>query len=203
MGTDMTRLALSPGTLVVLEGLDRTGKSTQSRALRQILEPTTTHHVHMPSGLSVFTDETYCMLESPLRAPTSGIAKQLSHLACHAESVPRIQELLIDHAVVLDRWWWSTLAYGWYSGDFPAAGVSETSFRNLVESIWSPLSASVVYLFDKPYQHDANNSDPVLDGYHEIAKAHLDLTVRMPQGDPDMVTDVILSTLRDRDLLAR
>lgn len=198
----MTTLALKSGTLLVLEGLDKTGKSTQSQALRQVLDPSTTCHVHMPSGLSVFTDETYSMLESPLRAPASGVAKQLAHLACHAESVPRIQELLTDHAVVLDRWWWSTLAYGWYSGDFPASGITELAFRNLIDSIWSPLTASAVFLFDKPYQRDANNSDPILEGYHEIANANPTLTVHVPQGEPDAVTDVILVALHDRDLLA-
>jgi dTMP kinase len=197
----MTPLALKPGTLLVLEGLDKTGKSTQSQALRDILDPAKTRHVHMPSGLNAFTDETYSMLESPFRAPASGVARQLAHLACHAESVPNIQELLTDHAVVLDRWWWSTLAYGWYSGDFPNLGVTEQVFRNLIDSIWSPLAASVVFLFDKPYQHDANNSDPILAGYHEIAEANPALTVRLPQGAPDVVTGIIVAALRDRDLL--
>jgi dTMP kinase len=199
----MTDHTLKPGTLIVLEGLDKTGKSTQSDALRRILEPKSTSHIHMPSGLSVFTDETYSMLESSLRAPTSGVAKQLAHLACHAESVPRIRELLATQAVVLDRWWWSTLAYGWYSGDFPTAGVTETSFRNFIDSIWSSLSASVVFLFDKPYEEDANNSDPILSGYHKIANEHSGITVHVQQGDSSEVTDSIITALGDRNLFER
>lgn len=197
----MTNYALKPGTLIVLEGLDKTGKSTQSDALRQILDPSSTHHVHMPSGLSSFTDKTYSMLESSHDSPSSGVAKQLAHLACHAESVPRIVELLATQSVVLDRWWWSTSAYGWYSGDFPAAGVSEAAFQNLIDSIWSPLNASVVCLFDKPYENDANNSDPILSGYHELARTHQDLTFLVPQGEPGNVTASIITALRDRNLL--
>lgn len=194
--------SLKPGTLIVLEGLDKTGKSTQTNALRQALDRALTAHVHMPSGLSAFTDETYSMLESGYRAPASGVAKQLAHLSCHAESVPRINELLATQAVVLDRWWWSTMAYGWYSGDLPAAGITEPTFRNLIESIWSPLNASVVFLFDKTYEDDANNSDPILNGYHQLAKAHQEITVRVPQGEPSSVTTFLMDALRDRELLA-
>jgi dTMP kinase len=197
----MTYYALKPGTLIVLEGLDKTGKSTQSDALRQVLDPSSTHHVHMPSGLSSFTDRTYSMLESSQDSPSSGVAKQLAHLACHAESVPRIVVLLATQSVVWDRWWWSTSAYGWYSGDFPLAGVSEAAFQNLIDSIWSPLNASVVCLFDKPYENDANNSDPILNGYHELARMHQDLTFLVPQGEPSNVTASIITALRDRNLL--
>lgn len=185
----------------MLEGLDKTGKSTQSRALHRILDPASTVHVHMPSGLSTFTNETYSTLESDVSAPTSGVAKQLAHLACHAESVPKIGELLATQAVVLDRWWWSTCAYGWYSGDLPAAGVNETAFRNLIDSIWTPVTASVVFLFDKPYQADPNNSDPVLAGYHTLATAQRELTVRLPQGHPAHITDLIVHALRERNLV--
>lgn len=198
----MTHYALKPGVLIVLEGLDKTGKSTQSDALRRILDPSTTRHVHLPSGLTAFTDEMYAMLESSLRSPSSSVAKQLAHLACHAESVPRIHDLLTTQAVVLDRWWWSTLAYGWYSGDLPAAGFTETAFRNLVDSIWSPLTASVVFLFDRPYQDDANNSNPILEGYHELAKAHENATVYVAQAEPADVTRSIITALRARGLLA-
>lgn len=199
----MTEHLLKPGTLIVLEGLDKTGKSTQSKALRQIFEAGSTSHVHMPSGFSVFTDETYSMLESKYRAPKSGIARQLAHLACHAESVPRIQELLTTRAVVLDRWWWSTLAYGWYSGDFPEAGVDEAGFRNLIDSIWSPLEASIIFLFDQTYDHDDNNTDPILTGYYKIANESSQDTVRLPKGDPKEISDIILLALEERALLAR
>jgi len=197
----MTTYALKPGTLIVLEGLDKTGKTTQSEALRHTLDPTSTVHVHMPSGLSAFTDETYSMLESDFRAPTSGIARQLAHLACHADSVPQLVEVLQTRAVVLDRWWWSTLAYGWYSGDLPRAGITEDGFRNLIGSIWSPVSASVIFLFDKPYAPDSNNSDPILAGYQQLAAQHEILTVRVPQGEPQDVATLVLDELRSRSLL--
>lgn len=197
----MVELTLIPGTLIVLEGLDRTGKSTQSDALRRVLDPTTTKHVHMPSGVTLFTKDIYDLLESAERSPNNGVAKQLAHLACHAETIPHIQHLLTTGSVILDRWWWSTFAYGWFTGEIPTAGITETAFRNLVDSIWSPVTASVVFLFDKPYQEDSNNADPVLNGYQQLA-ANFANTVRVPQGDPSEITRLLLSELHRRDLIA-
>lgn len=198
----MTSRTLTPGTLVVLEGLDGTGKSTQAQALELELDPTATEHVHMPRGFTCFTDETYWILESELRRPTSGVAKQLAHLACHAESMPRIVEILQERAVVLDRWWWSTVAYGWHSGEVPAAGITYDAFMNLIQSIWSPVTASVVFMFDKPHEADRNNSDPIFDGYQTLAREHEDVTVRVPSADAETVTAFILDELARRDLLA-
>lgn len=198
----MTTMTLTPGTLIVLEGLDKTGKSTQAEALGRILEPSTTHHLHTPSGATPFTKNVYGLLESAEGAPTSGVARQLAHLSCHAETVPQLQHLLLTGGVVLDRWWWSTFAYGWFTGDLPAAGITEAAFRNLVESIWGAVTASVVFLFDKPYETDANNADPVADGYHHLA-AGTPNTVVLPQGDAAEITELIVAELNRRSLTVR
>ncbi|WP_431891382.1 hypothetical protein [Cellulosimicrobium funkei] len=196
----MVELTLAPGSLIVLEGLDKTGKSTQSDALRGIFDATTTSHVHMPSGVTAFAKDTYDLLESAERSPANGVAKQLAHLACHAETIPHLQHLLTTGSVVLDRWWWSTFAYGWFTGDIPAVGITEAAFRNLVDSIWSPVTASVVFLFDKPYQTDPNNADPVLDGYRQLAASFAN-TVHVPQGEPAEITRLLLSELHRRELI--
>lgn len=195
----MTTVTLTPGTLIVLEGLDKTGKSTQAEALGRILEPATTHHLHMPSGATSFTKNVYGLLESAEDAPTSGVARQLAHLSCHAETVPQLRHLLLNGGVVLDRWWWSTFAYGWFTGDLPAAGITEAAFRNLVESIWGAVTASVVFLFDKPYETDANNADPVADGYRRLA-AGTPNTVVVRQGDAAEITEFIIAELNRRGL---
>lgn len=196
----MTGQILKPGTLVVLEGLDKTGKSTQAAALERELDPATTEHVHMPGGFSHFTAATYALLEDDACRPSSGVAKQLAHLACHAESVPRIVELLHDKAVLLDRWWWSTVAYGWYSGDIPKSGITRQAFMNIIQSVWSPLTASVIFVFDQPYEADRNNSGPISNGYQELTSEAGDAVVRVPTAGVADVTDVILAELRRRDL---
>lgn len=198
----MTTVTLTPGTLIVLEGLDQTGKSTQAEALRNLLNPATTYHVHMPTGTTSFTRNVYNLLESADEAPTNGVARQLAHLACHAETVPQLQHLLQTGGVVLDRWWWSTFAYGWFTGDIPSAGITEAAFRNLVESVWGPVTASVVFLFDKPYGADANNTEPVVNGYRRLAGDNPN-TVVIPQEDVDEITVLMLEELRSRNLIRR
>lgn len=196
-----TGIEVRPGTLIVLEGLDKTGKTTQAKALVEALEPASTEHVHMPRGFTCFSDELYTMLESDRRKPTSGVARQLAHLACHAESVPRINRILQDRAVVLDRWWWSTVAYGWYSGEVPNEGVSEDAFMGLIQSIWGQLHPSVIFLFDRPHEEDANNSDPIRHGYNILARDHPEVTQRVQAGKPEAVTTFILDQLAQRGLL--
>lgn len=197
----MTCLTPKPGTVIVLEGLDRTGKSTQARALERELDPAATEHVHMPSGFTYFTNELYTMLESEEHRPTSGLARQLAHLACHAESMPRIVEVLQLRAVVIDRWWWSSIAYGWHGGDVPSSGVARETFADLVRSVWSPLTASVIFMFDKPFETDANNSDAVHAGYRDLVHDYQDVTVSVPRGDAATVTTYILDELARRSLL--
>jgi thymidylate kinase len=197
----MSNRLLPPGVLVVLEGLDKTGKTTQAQALEVALDPQTTSHVHMPRGFTNFTEQTYALLESDDR-PTSGLARQLAHLACHAESMDRIREILAERAVLLDRWWWSAVAYGWYSGEIPAAGVGRETYMGLVREVWAPLTASVIFLFDQPHELDANNLRRIHEGYQELASEYDDVTVRVPPGDEKSVTTFILDTLGSRGLLA-
>ncbi|WHP18934.1 hypothetical protein [Cellulomonas sp. ES6] len=196
----MTGRILKPGTLVVLEGLDKTGKSTQAALLKRELDPATTEHVHMPRGFSHFTATTYALLEDDACRPSSGVARQLAHLACHAESMPRIVELLRDKAVLLDRWWWSTIAYGWYSGDIPEGGITKQAFMNVVQNVWSPLTASVIFVFDEPYEDDSNNSRPIRNGYRELASEAQALAARVPVAGVAEVTAFMLAELERRDL---
>ena len=197
----MTTWVAKPGTLVVLEGLDRTGKSTQARSLERELDHATTVHVHMPSGFTHFTQALYTTLNSGEYRPTSGLAKQLAHLACHAESVPYILKALESGAVVLDRWWWSSIAYGWFGGDVPPSGMTHETFTELVRTVWAPLTASVIFLFDKPFEEDANNSHEIAAGYRALVHDHQDVAVLVPQLDTASLTAHIIAELAHRGLV--
>lgn len=113
----------------------------------------------------------------------------------------------LDHArrgrgVVLDRWWWSTVAYGWYGARLAAAGVNEAAFRGMIDAVWSRQAADVVFLFMTPYEHDELNRDAVRDGYARLAAHHPDITIEVPASNPAATTDFILGQLVDRSLLA-
>ena len=132
------RLSLRSGSLVVFEGLDRSGKFTQLSALTQLswaeLAPVFTH---MPSGLTDLTKGVYRLTEdTPINSP---LAWQLLHLACHAENIDAVSQARDSGGVVLDRWWWSTVAYGWHGAGLANGDVDEFDLlrhdrRNLVET---------------------------------------------------------------------
>src|SRR5690554_1260672 len=102
-------LTIHRGAVIVFEGLDQTGKSTQLNRLRGSVDAGSIVFAHMPSGFTTFTQRVYRALESETadEKPTSGLAQQLAHLACHAESVPDLKRAAETRSLILDRWWWS------------------------------------------------------------------------------------------------
>jgi energy-coupling factor transporter ATP-binding protein EcfA2 len=196
-------LALNPGVSVVLEGLDGTGKSTQLSMLKNALDPDTVVFAHMPSGFTQFTRQVYEALESEGEKPSSWLAQQLAHLACHAESIEQLVAATNSRALVLDRWWWSTLAYGWYGGSVRESGLSERSFRDLIDTIWAPVVVSVVFVFLDPYRPDSNNVVGVEAGYRTLLDQYPDLAVVVSDGFRKDTHDFIVRTLVQRGLAHR
>lgn len=194
------RLSLRSGSLVVFEGLDRSGKFTQLSALTQLswaeLAPVFTH---MPSGLTDLTKGVYRLTEdTPINSP---LAWQLLHLACHAENIDAVSQARDSGGVVLDRWWWSTVAYGWHGAGLANGDVDELTFFGMIDAIWSRLPADVVFLFTTSYRADTLNRDQVRDGYARLAAQYPSITVVVPEAEPDSTTDFVLATLRERKLL--
>jgi dTMP kinase len=171
-------LRLCPGKVIVFEGLDKAGKSTQLELLKIRFGTEHASFTHMPSGHTAFSQSLYRVLEH--EPPSSGLARQLAHLACHHENMPDLVHAAKSRALVLDRWWWSTMAYGWYGGGVELAGITETAFRELIRKIWAPITASKVFLFLTPYEEDPNNIDGVALGYRNLAAQQPDITVIVP-----------------------
>jgi dTMP kinase len=199
--TDSDRFRLAPGTIAVLEGLDRTGKSTQLERLKEKFAGDRVAFAHMPSGLTGFSRSVYEVLESSAVHPTSGLAKQLAHLACHAENMPTLVDALTDGSLVLDRCWWSTVVYGWCAGSVPDSGMSEDTFRHIIATVWAPVTPTIVFLFLHPLQDDDNNDPAVTEGYRLLANEHPSLTVLVPSGSIQDTERFILAELRRRGLV--
>lgn len=195
----MKQIRVRPGVLIVFEGLDKAGKSTQVDLFRRTLVQGTADFPHMPSGETAFTRGVYRLLED--HPPRSGLGRQLAHLSCHCENVPGILVSLDTKAVVLDRWWWSTMAYGWFSGEVPAADLSEAAFRELVQKIWEPITASVIFLFLSTREEDPNNASGVETGYRELARRQSSRVVVVPDLPVKETHQFIIERLSQFDLL--
>lgn len=192
---------LRQGCLVVLEGLDKAGKTTQFERLQDRLTPDAVTFAHMPTGFTPFTRTIRQLLEEPGSRPTSGLAQQLAHLACHAEAQAALRGSLVTGAVVLDRWWWSTLAYGWFGGPVEASGMPEEVFERLISSVWDGIDAQVVFVFGSAHEEDANNNPAIAAGYDALGRRFPELAVRVPHGEIVEVTDWIVDELDRRRLL--
>lgn len=193
-----SQINLTRGSVIVFEGLDKAGKSTQLELLRARVSTETTLFTHMPSGLTDFSRQLYSMLEA--NPPESGLARQLTHLASHSENISNIIDAASAGSLVLDRWWWSTMAYGWYGGDVPDTGLSESAFRDLIDCIWAPVTASIVFLFLTPREDDPNNVDGVADGYRTLAERHAGNVAHVPAHSPEETHEFIVEALRDAGL---
>ena len=194
-------LHLRPGSLIVFEGLDRSGKSTQIKRLSELdWAAPGPRFTHMPSGLTDLTRNIYSLTEN--RQISSPLARQLLHIACHAENIGPIADARARHGLFLDRWWWSTVAYGWYGAGLGMSGLSKSVFFGLIESVWSAQQAEVVFLFMTPHENDKLNRDEVRGGYAALAAEHEGITVAVPPAGPEETTEFVLADLRARELLA-
>lgn len=193
-------LRLRPGSLIVFEGLDRSGKSTQIKRLSALdwAKPGP-RFTHMPSGMTNLTRDIYALTENA--QITSPLARQLLHVACHAENIGPIADARTRYGLFLDRWWWSTVAYGWYGAGLARSGLSKSVFFGLIESVWSAQQADMVFLFMTPHENDLLNRDEVRSGYAALAAEREAITVAVPSADPEEITDFILASLRARELL--
>jgi thymidylate kinase len=202
-------MRLQSGSSIIFEGLDKTGKSTQIEMLRAALDPASTVFAHMPSGFVPFTKRVYAALEGHngngvvdgAERPTSDLARQLAHLACHAESMSRLVAAVKDRALVLDRWWWSTLAYGWFGGSVEQSGLREESFNDLIQTIWQPIKPSLVFVFLEPHQGDCNNNAGVEAGYRALLTKNTEVALQVPNSTADQVHDFIVGALDSRGVL--
>lgn len=186
-------LYLSPGKVVVFEGLDKAGKSTQLELLKATVQDDSVSFAHMPSGWATFSRDLYQILERD--KPSSDLARQLAHLACHSENMARLVRTVESRALVLDRWWWSTMAYGWYGGSVEQTGISETVFRELITTIWEPVHASIVFLFLMPHEDDENNVAGVAEGYRILAAQQSAVVITVPMMTSSATHEYIISEL--------
>jgi dTMP kinase len=135
----------TPGRLLALEGIDGSGKSTQSRALAAALGATLTHE----PGATALGASLRRLLLAPDSPPVSLRAEALLMAADRAEHLAVVVGPALEAGewVVSDRFSGSTLAYQGYG-----RGLDTAELRRMLEWATAGVSADLSILVDVPVE---------------------------------------------------
>lgn len=197
---------LKPSSLIVFEGLDDTGKTTQMRAMQEgaendqfgepLFDPIP-YFTHQPSGSGRAGRMIYKITERHRELALDPLALQLLHLASHAQHwtndiVPRLEG---GTSVFMDRCWWSTYAYGF---DALAERFKEDEILRIIQAPAQGYKPDLVFLFLHTYADNPNNSLDLRMRYQKLQRKYDHRTVLVPDASPQDVTLFIFQTLRER-----
>lgn len=207
-------LRIKPGSWIVFEGLDATGKSTQMERLeRAAYAP---HHgtalfeeppmfTHQPSGATGIGGEIYKLTEGR-STEMNPLAHQMLHFASHVQHYDRdiFPALVGGQAVFQDRWWWSALAYGyWPHQEFMESyGIhSAADFMRIASMPTRGRRPDVVFLFWEPWADDSHNTPDVVEGYKYLWEQYDGLTHVIKADSPAETTAQIIDALYKRRII--
>lgn len=189
---------LHPGTLVVLEGLDATGKTTQMEELNKLFPDGV--FTHQPSGTTVVGSVVYQLTEQV--KDIEPLARQLLHLASHCEHYQQfIVPTLSDRGIFMDRCWWSTVAYGWFGSRLQYRGIDISQFMEIAQWPTQGVEPTVIFLFLEPFKADPHNTPEVRQGFEHLHLAYKSKVVLVPQLSLKATTTFIIKELRARGLV--
>jgi dTMP kinase len=173
-------LKINDNAWIVFEGLDATGKSTQlERIERDCVAPVSSsidpplfdiqpYFTHQPSGADAVGNDIYGLTERH-SGDLDPLARQFLHLACHAQHYPDIFAKLEEgRPVFQDRWWWSTVAYGWFNNRERfqhSHGLDLPTFMSMAAAPTLGRQPDLLFLFVSPWEQDRHNTASVREGY--------------------------------------
>lgn len=175
--------------MIVLEGPDGVGKTTVAMSLASELkeaggEPLV---VAFPGN----DPETLGRLvydlhhgRIPLSRPIAAAAIQVLHVAAHIDAIESVIKTGLESGrdIVLDRYWWSTVAYGGLDGAIRPELLND--MVQLEQQVWGPARPDLIVLLAPvhPYQVHLPASR-----YHALLAAYRDLVDAST--DPVLVID--------------
>jgi len=166
-----------PGQLLIFEGPDGTGKTTLSHRLVEWLTSRGRRACRVSSpgqSKGSLGELVYNLHHYPERYGLHGIdptAQQLLHVAAHIDSLHNtiIPALESGEIVVMDRFWWSTVAYG------KAAEVDSDSLRLMIDlelHHWSNHRPTAVFLLERAVPAGIEHSPGI---HNLLGRAYADL----------------------------
>ena len=159
------------GRLIVFEGPDGSGKTTISKRLVKEIE-CRGHRCrwlafpgHEPDTLGATV---YAWHHDDRFARVPVISRQLLHVAAHIDAIENVIRPALRHGqwVVLDRYWWSTWAYGIAGG----ARAKELDLALRIERArWLRIQPEILFLFERQQPESSAPSEVLLRLYRVLA----------------------------------
>lgn len=182
--------------LIFLEGPDGVGKTTLHRHLiselagrgRSVLG--LSFPGRSPGSLGELVYRLHHGTTDPPINDLAPAALQVAHVAAHIDAINRVIRPALEDGrlVVLDRFWWSTVAYG------GIAGVPDDLLEAMValeHSAWSDVEPALGILItaQKPHriENDADTHSQLTDAYNELRRK-ADHPVAVVANDGDEAT---------------
>lgn len=167
------------GILVVLEGPDGVGKTTLSTLLAERLAERgiKAEYVSFPGMEPASLGGcVYRLHHEDVHVDRDAL--QVAHVAAHIDAVRRriVPALEGGRTVVLDRYWWSTLAYGEVTGcSMPVVEAAVAAER----AAWEDVCPDIIFLVDRERPH---REEHAAEKHAALRKAYLRLAERFPLG---------------------
>ena len=197
---------VNAGRLIVFEGPDGVGKSTLAQALtnRLVAMGLSCEHLTFPGREegtigSLVYDVHHCPAEYGIGAITAASLQAL-HIAAHLDAIERriIPALNEGRWVILDRFWWSTWAYGY------VAAVDRATLDAMVQVErlhWCGVEPDALFLLDRHNgSFDGDGRVQLRESYHllyENEKSRYPIHRIQNDLSVDRSVDRLLAAIRD------
>lgn len=160
-------MRMKKGSLVVIEGLDGTGKSTLADAVAEHVHGLTV--IHSPSGGGAIGEAVYQITEE--NRTMLPFTRQFLHLAAHTEAYEHdIIPALGQGGVLMDRNWCSAFAYGMAGGLRKWADLWPDDWYEIVQYPTQGVVPDLVVLCLEPHVEDDHNTPELEQAYFDLKR---------------------------------
>lgn len=162
------------GKLFVFEGIDSVGKSTIVQEVSNYLKSENINHsVYSFPGklertLGALVYDIHHNTDSFFDQQIDPVSLQMLHVAAHIDTIRKriIPDLAAGKIVLLDRFWWSTYAYG------IANGIDEIIINKIVsieKKILADVEVQQYFLIKRQLNNNDVKTNKILEGYNKLA----------------------------------
>lgn len=173
------------GILVVFEGPDGFGKTTLSRKLASHLQSRGTQctYVSFPGHeQGTLGKLIYELHHNPNDFGVEAVdstSLQMLHVAAHIDTINRVIRPALNsgHVVIMDRYWWSTVIYGWLN---KACKVSLKLLIQIELEHWAQSEPDLLFLLDRdsaPQSSDGAERRKLQSLYKRLHRQRIDKSV--------------------------